>query len=118
MSYHNELESMAMESPSAIAVRQKQARKELIAERNKLRAAVVLKKESSTLKILKAALHAVNTNSFAAYKLRHIRYAFFQSHGLSANRAYPKYDKMVTTRGDSTPVSKWTPVTFSHFVTQ
>jgi hypothetical protein len=111
MSYHSELESRAMEGPSW-------ARKELIAERNKLRKKIERGKEVSTLKILAAALHVVKPTSFAAYKLRNILYALLKARGISANHTYPKYDPLVVERGDSRPVSTWTPVTFRHYVTQ
>ena len=111
MSYHNELESRAMEGPS-------RARKELIAERNKLRKKIERGKEVSTLQIFAVALHVVKPTSFAAYKLRNIRYALLKARGISTNHTYPKYDPLVVERGDSAPVSKWTPVTFRHYVTQ
>jgi hypothetical protein len=117
MTHYAELESRAAEKPSA-------SMRRLMREAKQLRGKIERKKEVSALKILAAALRVANPTSFAAYKLRNIRYALLKARGISANHTYPQFDSAVTDRVDSgkqamyrgQPV--WKPVSFRTFVTQ
>jgi hypothetical protein len=80
--------------------------KSALREIRKLRSDIASKRERPAFRAIRRGLDAVDPLSFAAYKLRHVRYELKRARGILAGRTYPRYTERQSVAFEASAASR------------